>query len=157
MTIVLTPTLVPTSVLPQTDKERLNWIEWHIRETGISITFDYMKGTRLIKGRYVGLPQENIRGAIDHAAGDEYMFHLGISKETVKMPVLCTNCKYSHFSGSDYSCTHPSNISPVDGILEPIPCDGMRSKTGACGPEGRLFTAKEPSVPPMPASSPPGV
>lgn len=155
--------------LPATDKDRLDWIELYVRSRrtdGIAFKYEGGEpaGIRLLKLRYAGSPCENIREAIDQAMAAEYALKHGIQKETVKMPVLCIDCKHSKetmlIDGSGYSgkyeCHHSINYSPVDGTITPKPCDNMRG-LGACGPEGRLFTAKEPSVPPMPASSPPGV
>lgn len=71
---------------------------------------------------------------------------------------FCTNCK--HVSVKHYSkyCAHPivGGPNPVDGEFEVEPCYALRDSTvnisglgvhlsrGKCGPEGRLFEAKEP-------------
>jgi hypothetical protein len=68
---------------------------------------------------------------------------------------LCKDCKWGRVenprNGVDYSkCIHPNlsvrgHISPVSGNTTPplLPyAESVRSESGACGPEGKLFLSR---------------
>jgi len=60
---------------------------------------------------------------------------------------LCIDCKFE----TGRVCRHPALLSPVDGSWDAVSCAVSRS-TGVCGPEGKLFDARQRGIPRMPES-----
>lgn len=65
----------------------------------------------------------------------------------------CMDCRYyamgvSNNQPIDHLCSHPSNVSPIDGSPDLAPCLAMRSALGSCGVTGKLWAAKDMAVPP---------